>query len=61
LSLATGQNFKEGAESLKIAIRLAPQNKHLLLNLAQLQARMKEYESAKKTLNRCLAQMPIPG
>ena len=50
LSLVTGQNFKEGAESLKIAIRLAPQNKHLLLNLANLQMRMKDYESAKKTL-----------
>lgn len=55
LSLATGQNFKEGADGLKIAIRLAPQNKHLLLNLAHLQARMKEYESAKKTLEPLLS------
>jgi tetratricopeptide (TPR) repeat protein len=61
LSLATGQNFKEGAESLKIAIRLAPQNKHLLLNLAQLQARMKEYESAKKTLETLLGADADPG
>lgn len=61
LSLATGQNFKEGAESLKIAIRLAPQNKHLLLNLANLQARMKEYDAAKKTLEPLLAADADPG
>ena len=50
LSLATGQNFKEGAESLKTAIRLEPQNKHFLLNLAQLQTRLQDYAAAKKTL-----------
>jgi tetratricopeptide (TPR) repeat protein len=61
LSLATGQNFKEGADSLKIAIRLAPQNKHLLLNLASLQARMKEYDAAKKTLEPLLAADAEPG
>ncbi len=61
LSLATGQNFKEGADSLKIAIRLAPQNKHLLLNLAHLQALMKEYEAAKKTLEPLLAADADPG
>ena len=55
LSLATGQNLKEGADSVKIAIRLAPQNKSLILNLANLQTRMKEYESAKKTLEPLLA------
>jgi tetratricopeptide repeat protein len=55
LSLVTGENFKEGADSLKIAIKLAPQNKHFLLNLANLQTRMKDYESAKKTLEPLLA------
>ena len=61
LSLATGQNLKEGADSLKIAIRLAPQNKHLLLNLASLQARMKEYDAAKKTLESLLAADTDPA
>jgi tetratricopeptide (TPR) repeat protein len=55
LSLATGENFKEGAESLKTAIRLEPQNKHFLINLAQLQARMQDYAAAKKTLEPLLA------
>jgi len=55
LSLATGQNYKEGAESLKTAIRLEPQNKHFLLNLASLQARMHDYAAAKKTLEPLLA------
>ncbi len=61
LSLATGENFIEGAESLKMAIRLAPQNKGLLLNLASLQARLKEYDSAKKTLEPLLAADADPG
>lgn len=61
LSLATGQNLKEGAESLKIAIRLAPQKKHLLLNLASLQARMQDYAAAKKTLEPLLANDADPG
>ena len=55
LALATGQNLKEGAESLKTAIRLEPQTKHFLVNLAQLQARMKDYAAAKKTLEPLLA------
>ena len=55
LSLVTGENFKEGADSLKIAIRLAPQNKHLILNLAGLQTRMKEFDAARKTLAPLLA------
>ena len=55
LWLATGQNLKEGAESLRTAIRLEPQNKHFLLNLAQLQARMKDYAAATKTLELLLS------
>ena len=55
VSLATGENLKDGAESLKTAIRLAPQNKHFLLTLAQLQARMKDYAAAQKTLEPLLA------
>ena len=61
LSLATGQNYKEGAESLKTAIRLEPQNKHFLLNLAQLQARMQDYAAAKKTLEPLLAADADPA
>jgi len=61
LALVTGQNFKEGADSMQIAARLAPQNKSLLLNLASLQARMKNYDSAKKTLEPLLAADADPG
>ena len=60
LSLVTGENFKEGAESLKIAIRLAPQNKHLILNLASIQARMRDYDGAKKTLEPLLTAETEP-
>lgn len=55
LSLVTGENLKPGAEFLKIAIRLAPQNKHFSVTLAQIQFRMKDYEAAKKTLEPLLA------
>src|SRR6266478_6745993 len=55
LSLSTGQNYKEGAESLKTAIRLEPRNKHFLPVLASLQARMQDYAAAKKTLEPLLA------
>ncbi len=61
LSLRTGQNLKEGTESLKIAIRLEPHNKHFLLNLAHLQARMQDYAAAKKTLEPLLAADADPG
>jgi tetratricopeptide (TPR) repeat protein len=50
LSLTTGEKMKEATELLKIAIRLAPQNKHFALTLAQLQARTQDYAAAKKTL-----------
>jgi tetratricopeptide (TPR) repeat protein len=60
LSLATGQNYKEGAESLKTAIRLEPQNKHFFLNLASLQARMQDYAAAKKTLEPLLSSDADP-
>ena len=61
LSLVTGENFKEGADSLKTAIRLAPQNKHLLLNLASIQIRMRDYDAAKKTLEPLLTADTEPG
>ena len=50
LSLATGQNFKDGAESLKTAVRLEPQNKQFRLNLALLQTRLGDYAAAKSSL-----------
>jgi tetratricopeptide (TPR) repeat protein len=55
LSLTSGENLKEGEESYRTAIRLEPQNKHLLLNLAHIQTRMKDYAAAKKTLEPLLA------
>ncbi|MEK6322684.1 MAG: tetratricopeptide repeat protein [Acidobacteriota bacterium] len=55
LSLATGENMKEGAELLKIALRLEPQNKYFALTLAQLQTRTQDYAAAKKTLEPLLA------
>jgi len=53
--LATGENLAEGAELLKSALRAAPQHKHLALNLAQIQLRLQDYDSAKKTLAPFLA------
>lgn len=53
--LTTGENLAEGAEMLKAALRIAPQNKHLALNLAQIQMRLQDYDSTKKTLAPLLA------
>jgi tetratricopeptide (TPR) repeat protein len=50
LSLATGRNFKEGAESLKTALRLEPKNTNFRLNLALLQTRLGDYADAKSSL-----------
>jgi hypothetical protein len=55
LCLVTGENLKEGAESLKAALRLSPQDKHFALTLAQIQVRMQDYAAAKKTLEPLLA------
>jgi tetratricopeptide (TPR) repeat protein len=61
LSLVTGENLKEGAEFLKTALRLEPQNKHFELTRAQLQVRMHDYEGAKKTLEPLLAADSDPS
>jgi tetratricopeptide (TPR) repeat protein len=61
LSLVTGENLKEGAELLKTALRLEPQNKHFALTRAQLQARMHDYEGAKKLLEPLLAADSDPS
>lgn len=61
LSLRTGENMKEAAEFLKTAMRLEPQNKYFALTLAQLQARLREYDAAKKTLEPLLASDADPG
>jgi len=55
LALTTGEKLKEGVGLLKTAIRLAPQNQHFALTLAQLQARTQDYVGAKKTLEPLLA------
>ncbi len=61
LSLATGESLKEGAELVKTALRLEPQTTHFVLTLAQIQARMQDYEAAKKTLEPLLASDADPG
>ena len=61
LSLATGKSMKEGAELLKTALSIEPQNSNFALTLAQIQARMQDYEAAKKTLEPLLAQDADPG
>lgn len=60
LSLATGQGMKEGLEHLKTALRIEPQNSNFALTLAQIQARMQDYEAAKKTLEPLLASDSDP-
>jgi tetratricopeptide (TPR) repeat protein len=53
--LETGENLEEGAQMLKQALRLEPQNKQFALGLAQMQVRMQDYATAKKTLEPLLA------
>lgn len=50
LCLTTGENLQEGAQAIRAALRLEPQNKHFSITLAQLQVKLKEYDGAKKTL-----------
>src|SRR5207249_10455730 len=59
--LITGRNYTEGAQVLRIALQLEPQNKQYMLTRAQLQARMKDYAAAKKTLEPLLAADADPG
>lgn len=61
LSLATGESLKEGAEFLKTALKIEPQNTNFALTLAQIQARMQDYAAAKKTLEPLLASDADPG
>lgn len=60
LSLSTGESLKEGAELLKTALRIEPQNTNFVLTLAQIQARMQDYEAATKTLEPLLASDSDP-
>jgi tetratricopeptide (TPR) repeat protein len=55
MSLVTSENLKEGANAMKMAIRLTPQNRHYAISLAQIQVRMKDYAAAKKSLEPLLA------
>jgi tetratricopeptide (TPR) repeat protein len=48
--LVTGGNLEEGAQAMKTAIQLEPQNSNFKLNLASLQMRLHDFEGAKKTL-----------
>jgi tetratricopeptide (TPR) repeat protein len=50
IHLSTGENLEEGAQALKTAIQLEPQNNHFKLNLASLQMRQRDFDSAKKLL-----------
>jgi tetratricopeptide (TPR) repeat protein len=50
IHLSTGENLEEGAQALKTAIQLEPQNNHMKLNLASLQMRMRDFDGAKKML-----------
>jgi tetratricopeptide (TPR) repeat protein len=61
LSLSTGENLKEGADFLKTALKIEPQNTNFALTLAQIQARMQDYQAAKKTLEPLLASDSDPG
>jgi hypothetical protein len=51
----SGENLEEGAEMLKRAAQLEPQNKQFRLSLAQIQMRLKDYAAAKTTLEPLLA------
>ncbi len=48
--MSTDGDMAEAARIMKTAIRLAPQNRHLAITLAQIQLRMEDYSGAKKTL-----------
>jgi tetratricopeptide (TPR) repeat protein len=50
IHLSTGENLEEGAQALKTAIQLEPQNSHFKLNLASLHMRLRDFDSAKKVL-----------
>ncbi|HEY9233003.1 MAG TPA: tetratricopeptide repeat protein, partial [Blastocatellia bacterium] len=52
---ASNGDLKEGLTAMQTALRLAPQNKHYLLGLAQIQMRMSDYAAAKKSLAPLLA------
>jgi Flp pilus assembly protein TadD len=53
--LLTEENLAEGAEMMKAAMRLEPQNKHHAINLANIQVRMDDFAGARKTLEPLLA------
>jgi len=55
ICLVSGENVNEGVEAINAALRLEPQNKMFMLNLAQLQFSMQDYAAAKKTLAPLLA------
>lgn len=58
---AANGDLKEGLTAMQTALRLAPQNKHYWLGLAQIQMRMNDFAAAKKTLAPLLADDSEPG
>jgi tetratricopeptide (TPR) repeat protein len=48
--LVSGENLKEAEQSSRSALRLEPQNKRFALTFAQIQARLQNYDAARKTL-----------
>ncbi|MEW6211342.1 MAG: tetratricopeptide repeat protein [Acidobacteriota bacterium] len=59
--MAAGEDLNEAARVMKTAIRLAPQNRHLAIMLAQIQLRMEDYSGAKKTLEPLLSDDSDPA
>jgi tetratricopeptide (TPR) repeat protein len=50
IHLSTGENLEEGAQALRLAIQLEPQNSRFKLNLASLQIRLRDFDGAKTLL-----------
>src|SRR6185295_2552757 len=51
----SNEDLEEGAQMMKQAVRLEPQNKQFQLSLAQIQFQMKDYAASKKTLEPLIA------
>ncbi|MBI3654782.1 MAG: tetratricopeptide repeat protein [Acidobacteria bacterium] len=54
IRLVSGEQLEEGAQALRKAIQLEPQNTDFRINLASLQMRMRDFDGAKKTLESLL-------
>ena len=54
--LEADENLEEGAQMMKQALRLEPQNKHFAISLAHIQVRMRDYAAARKILEPLIAE-----